>query len=131
MDPALDVALSRASYLYLTTYGASGRSGTVPVWCWYDGTDAYFTTQRESLKARRIRETGRVTVHVGAKDGPCFEGRADWVDGRSDLEAALLRAYRRKYWLTVPLWMGRYIRHRLRDGRSVLVRIRPVSRPAV
>jgi PPOX class probable F420-dependent enzyme len=128
MDPALDAALRRASYLYLTTCGASGKSGTVPVWCWYDGADVYFTTQRESLKARRIRETGRVTVRVGARDGPRFEGRAECVDGRPDLEAALLRAYRRKYWLTVPLWMGRYIRRRLRDGRSVLVRITPVTR---
>ena len=83
------------------------------MWCWYDGDAAYFTTQRESLKARRIRETGRVTVRVGAKDGPPFEGRAEWVDGRPDLEAALLRAYRRKYWLLVPLWMGRYIRRGL------------------
>ena len=107
----------------------SGNSGTVPVWCWYDGTDAYFTTVRESLKARRIRETGRVTVRVGAKDGPRFEGRAEWVDGRPDLEAALLRAYRRKYWLTVPLWMGRWIRHRLGTGASVLIRVTPL--PAV
>ena len=130
MDPTLDAALRCASYLYVTTYGASERSGTVPVWCWYDGDAVYFTTQRESLKARRIRETGRVTVRVGSKDGPPFEGRAEWVDGRPDLEAALLRAYRRKYWLMVPLWMGRYIRRGLRGGRSVLVRITPVSRPA-
>jgi hypothetical protein len=46
MDPAVDAALRRASYLYLTTYGASGKSGTVPVWCWYDGTDAYFVRQQ-------------------------------------------------------------------------------------
>jgi PPOX class probable F420-dependent enzyme len=129
MDPTLDAALRRAKYLYLTTYGASGGSGTVPVWFWYDRSDAYFTTQRESLKARRIRETGRVTVRVGTKDGPRFEGRAEWVDGRPDLQTALLRAYRRKYWLIVPLWMGRYIRGRLRDGRSVLMRVTPVSRP--
>jgi len=45
-------------------------------------------------------------------------------------ETALLRAYRQKYWLMVPLWMGRYIRRGLRGGRSVLVRITPVSRPA-
>jgi PPOX class probable F420-dependent enzyme len=129
MDPVLDAALRRASYLHVTTYGASGKSGTVPVWCWYDGTAAYFTTRRDSLKARRIRETGRVTVRVGAKDGPPFEGRAEWVEGRPDLETALLRAYWRKYWLLVPLWMGRYIRRGLRHGRSVLVRITPISRP--
>jgi PPOX class probable F420-dependent enzyme len=127
MDPHLDAALRRANYLYLTTYGASGRSGTVPVWCWYDGRDAYFTTHRESLKARRIRETGRVRVCAGAPDGPAFEGHAEWVDGRPDLEAALLGAYRKKYWLLVPLWMGRYIRRRLETRESVLVRVTPLQ----
>jgi PPOX class probable F420-dependent enzyme len=130
MDPGLDAALRRASYIYVTTFGASGKSGTVPVWCWYDGTAAYFTTERESLKARRIRETGRVVVRVGKRDGPAFEGCAELVDGRRDLEDALLRAYRRKYWVLVPLWMGRYIRRGLDSGRSVLVRITPASGPA-
>jgi PPOX class probable F420-dependent enzyme len=123
MDPALDAALRRARYLYLTTYGASGRSGTVPIWCWYDGAAAYFTTERQSLKARRIRETGRVTVRVGTKDGPRFEGRAEWMDGHPEIETELLRAYRRKYWLLVPLFMGPFIRRRLADRRSVLIRI--------
>jgi PPOX class probable F420-dependent enzyme len=127
MDPQLDAALQRASYLYVTTYGASGKSGTVPVWCWYDGRAAYFTTHRESLKARRIRETGRVSVRVGTRDGPAFEGHAEWVDGRPDLEAALLGAYRKKYWLLVPLWMGRYIRRRLETRESVLVRVTPLQ----
>jgi PPOX class probable F420-dependent enzyme len=126
MDPALDAALRRAKYIYLTTYAASGKSGTVPVWVWYDRPHAYFTTQRQSLKAQRIRETGRVTVRVGTTDGPRFEARAEWLDGRRDLEDALLRAYRRKYWLLVPLWMGRYIRRRLGTGQSVLVRVTPV-----
>jgi PPOX class probable F420-dependent enzyme len=130
MDPVLDAALRRAQYLYLTTYGSSGEPGTVPVWCWYDGRYVYFTTDRESVKARRIRRTGRVTVCVGARDGPAFEGRAEWVDGRPDLEAALLRAYRRKYWLLVPFWMGRFIRRRLGSGQSVLVRVTPLPAAA-
>jgi PPOX class probable F420-dependent enzyme len=129
MDSALDAALRRAKRLYLTTYARSGRSGTVPVWCWYDGAAVYFTTPRASLKARRIRASGRVTARVDAPDGPAFEGRAEWVEGRPDLEAALLAAYRRKYWLAVPLWMGRTIRRRLAAGESVLVRITPVEVP--
>jgi PPOX class probable F420-dependent enzyme len=123
MDATLDAALRRAKYLYLTTYGASGKSSTVPVWCWYDGRDVYFTTDRESLKARRIRRTGCVTARVGARDGPSFEGRAELVDGRPDLEANLLRAYHRKYWILVPFYMGRWIRRRLGSGRSALVRV--------
>ena len=68
-----------------------------------------------------------MTVRVGKKDGPVFEGRAEWVDERPDLEAALLAVYRRKYWLMVPLWMGRYIRKGLAAQTSVLIRITPVE----
>ena len=128
MDPA--AALPRARYMYVTTYGRDGRAGTVPTWLWCHEGAVYFTTRRDSLKARRIQATGRVTVHVGRRDGPAFEGRAGLVDGRPDLEAALLRAYRRKYWVLVPLWMGRYIRRGLAAGTSVLVRIDPRIEPA-
>ncbi|HEV8673084.1 MAG TPA: pyridoxamine 5'-phosphate oxidase family protein [Methylomirabilota bacterium] len=127
MTPDLSAALGAAKYIYLTTFGSTGKSGTVPVWCWLRDGQVYFTTQRASLKARRIRQTGRVTVHVGRKDGPAFEGRAEWVDGRPDLEAALLDAYRRKYLLLVPLWMGRRIRKGLATQTSVLVRITPAE----
>ena len=111
--------------MYLTTYSQAGRAGTVPVWLWFHEGAVYFTTRRESLKARRIRTTGRVTVRVGKPDGLAFEGRAEWVEDRSDLEQALLAAYRRKYWFTVPLWMGRYIRKGLAAKTSVLIRITP------
>ncbi len=125
MTPDLIKTLQTAKYMYLTTYSRSGKSGTVPVWLWYNDDAVYFSTLRASLKARRIKNTGRVTVHVGKKDGPSFEGRAEWVDGRPDLEDALLRAYRRKYWIMVPLWMGRRIRKGLASKSSVLIRITP------
>jgi PPOX class probable F420-dependent enzyme len=127
MSPALAEALARAKYIYVTTYGRSGRSGTVPVWRWVDDGRVYFTTRRDSLKARRIRDTGRVTVHVGTADGPAFEGQAEWVDGQPALEARLLAAYRRQYWLLVPLFMGWRIRWGLRTGASVLIRITPAE----
>ena len=120
-------ALHNAHYMYLTTYSRAGKRGTVPTWFWPHDGNVYFTTKRESLKARRIRDNGRVTVHVGTKDGPSFEGRAQWVDDRPDLEAALLRAYWRKYWLLVPLGMGFRIRRGLARKTSVLIRITPAS----
>ena len=128
MTPALAEALSGAHYIYLTTYSQAGKPGTVPTWCWLHDDALYFTTQRASLKARRIKSGGRVTVNVGKKDGPAFEGRAEWVDDRPDLEDAILRAYRLKYWILVPLWMGRYIRKGLRAKTSVLIRILPTTR---
>ena len=125
MTPDLERALQAAKYMYLTTYSRAGKPGTVPVWLWYHEGAVYFTTQRQSLKARRVRNSGRVTVHVGTKDGPAFEGRAEWVDDRPDVEEALLAAYRRKYWIVVPLYMGRYIRRGLKNKTSVLIRITP------
>jgi PPOX class probable F420-dependent enzyme len=125
IPPVLADALARARYLYVTTYSRAGKPGTVPTWLWPHDGDVYFTTRRDSLKARRIRDNGRVTVHVGTKDGPAFEGRAEWVEGRADLESALLSDYRRKYWLLVPLFMGRSIRRGLDTEKSVLIRITP------
>jgi PPOX class probable F420-dependent enzyme len=126
--PDLQAALQRARYIYLTTYSQAGKPGTVPTWCWlYEGA-LYFTTRRASLKAKRIRNRGRVMVSVGTKDGPGFEGHAEWVDDRPDLEGAILQAYRRKYWVLVPLWMGRYIRKGLLAKTSVLIRILPTTR---
>jgi PPOX class probable F420-dependent enzyme len=127
MQADLADALSRASYMYVTTYSASGRPGTVPTWLWPHEGAVYFTTQRASLKARRIRDNGRVTVHVGRRDGPAFAGHAEWVEDQPDLEEALLQAYARKYWILVPLWMGRYIRRGLAARTSVLIRITPAA----
>ncbi len=127
MIPELIKALQTAKYMYLTTYSRAGKPGTVPVWLWYSDGVVYFTTQRASLKARRIKNNGRVKVHVGKKDGPSFEGRAEWVDDRPDRQEALLRAYRRKYWIMVPLWMGRRIQKGLASKTSILIRITPES----
>ncbi|MBI4010930.1 MAG: pyridoxamine 5'-phosphate oxidase family protein [Candidatus Rokubacteria bacterium] len=127
MTPELEQALRVARYMYLTTYSQAGNPGTVPVWLWLHDGAVYFTTQRASLKVRRIRQNGRVSVRVGRKDGPAFEGRAEWVDDRPDLEAALLAAYRRKYPLMVPLWMGRRIRRGLATKTSVLIRVTPLG----
>ena len=125
MEPGLEAALGRAKRIYLTTWGPSGRPGTVPVWFMVRDGCLYFTTIKGSLKAQRIKASGRVRVHVGARDGPVFDGRAEWVEGRRDLEAEILGAYRRKYPLLVPLFMGRVIRRRFGRGESVVVKITP------
>lgn len=125
MDPAVERALGAAKRMYLTTYSPTGRAGTVPTWFMIKDDALYFTTLRASLKARRIQATGRVRVALGARDGPAFDGRAEWVDERPDLERTVLANYRRKYPLLVPLFMGRFIRKRLASRESVLIRIVP------
>ncbi len=87
----------------------------------------YFTTLRASLTARRIQADGRVAVQVGSRRGPAFEGRAEWVEDRPDLEAEILRIYRRTYPILAPLLLGRRIRRRLARKESVVIRITPAS----
>ena len=127
MNPEVARALAEARYMYVTTYSRAGKPGTVPTWLWPHDDAVYFTTKRDSLKARRIRNNGLVAVHVGRPDGPVFDGRAEWVDDRPDLERALLRAYFRKYWVLVPLGMGWRIRRGLARKSSVLIRITAID----
>ena len=49
MTPAVAQALRTAKYIYLTTYGPTGRPGTVPVWCWLHEGAVYFTTAQIHL----------------------------------------------------------------------------------
>ena len=125
MDPAIEAALKAAKRIYVTTWSSSGKSGTVPVWFMAKEGHLYFTTLRDSLKARRIRATGRVGIHVGSPSGPAFEGRAAEVSDRPDLEHEILQAYRRKYPILVPLFMGRRIRRRLQRKESLVIKITP------
>lgn len=126
MDSAAEARLKTAKRIYLTTWSPAGQPGTVPVWFMAKQGYLYFTTLRTSLKARRIKATGRVRVQVGSRAGPTFEGHAEWVEGRPDLEEEILRAYRRKYPLLVPLVMGRVIRRRLARKESVVIKIIPL-----
>lgn len=129
MDPPLDAALKTAKRIFVTTWSPSGKPGTVPVWFMVKEGRLYFTTLRASLKARRIRTSGRVRVHVGSRDGPTFQGRAEQIDDNPDLEKEILRAYRRKYPILVPLFMGGRIRRRLASKESVVIKITPEEAP--
>ncbi|MEK6665293.1 MAG: pyridoxamine 5'-phosphate oxidase family protein [candidate division NC10 bacterium] len=125
MNAGLEAALRRAKRIYLTTWSPAGKPGTVPVWFMVKDGCLYFTTLRGSLKSRRIKATGRVKVQVRGRGDPAFDGRAEWLDDRPDLEQEILRVYRRRYPILVPLFMGRRIRKRLASKESVLIRITP------
>ena len=117
-------ALRRAKLLYLTTFGANGKSGTVPVLFLFDEGAVYFCSQRETLKVRRIRQTGWVTVRAGRPDGPALSCGAQLLDEAPELQARLLRTYRRRYWLRW-LVLGPRLRKAFADGTEVLVRLVP------
>lgn len=130
MTAQITTALQRSRLIYLTTYSQSGRSGTVPVWFMMHNGRLYFTTRRSTVKARRIRTTPRVTVHVGARDGPMFTGQAAWVEDEPETVALLLQTYRRKYWY-LWWWFSFRIRQGLRSGEEVLIHIVPDAEEVV
>ena len=117
-------ALQRAKLLYLTTFGANGKSGTVPVLFRFDDAAIYFCSQWDTLKVRRIRQTGRVMVHAGRPDGPGLPCSAQLLENAPDLQARLLRSYRRRYWLRW-LVLGPRLRQAFADGSEVLIRLVP------
>ena len=124
LPPEFQHALQRAKLLYLTTFGASGKSGTVPVLFLLADDAIYFCSQRDTLKVRRIRQTGRVTVRAGTPDGPGLACRAQLVEDAADLQARLLRSYRRRYWLRW-LVLGPRLRKAFADGSEVLIQLVP------
>jgi PPOX class probable F420-dependent enzyme len=124
MSPDLTSALQRASTLYLTTYSRTGQSGTVPIWFFLHEGAIYFCTQRGSLKVRRLRQTGRATLHIGRRSGPCLACTAQILDDDPDLQALLVRTYRKRYWFRW-LFLGPRLRRAFARGEEILVRLTP------
>jgi PPOX class probable F420-dependent enzyme len=104
MTPDIERALQRATLLYLTTYNTAGQSGTVPIWFFCHDAAIYFCSRRHSLKVRRLRQTGRATVHIGSRTGLRLDCRARLCEDTPVLRTRLLRTYRRRYgwrWLII------------------------------
>lgn len=126
MTPEITHALQRASTLYLTTYNHHGQSGTVPIWFFLHQEAIYFCTLRQSLKVRRIRQTGRVTIHIGTRTGPRLACTARVLDNDPVLQALLLRTYRRRYpvrWIV----LGPRLRRAFSQGEEVIVQLIPLE----
>ena len=124
MSPEVTNALQRASTLYLTTYSRTGRSGTVPIWFFLHEGAIYFCTQRDSLKVRRLRQTGRATLHVGRRRGPGLACTAQILDDAPELQALLVRTYRKRYWFRW-LFLGPRLRRAFARGEEILIRLTP------
>lgn len=126
MFPEAQHALQRSALLYLTTYNRREQSGTVPIWFFLHADTIYFCTLRNSLKARRIQQTGRVTLHIGSREGPRLDCTAHLLENDPALQAILLRTYRQRYgwrWL----FLGPRLRRAFARGAEVIVQLRPVN----
>ena len=119
-------ALQSAKTLYLTTYNRRGRFGTVPIWFFLHQENIYFCTLRDSLKVRRLRQTGRATIHIGKHTGPRLECIARLIEDDLELQKRLLRTYRRRYrfrWLI----LGFRLRRAFARGEEIIVQLTPAA----
>ena len=124
--PALAAALAEAHYLYVATRRADGTPAkVVPVWFMFDGDAIWFTTAPTTHKARRIARGSPLLVWVGRRDGPHFVGHAELVRD-PDAAARMAPAYERRYWIA-RLGLFRPRPARVRDGKTVLVRVTPAG----
>ena len=126
MNPDLATALTNVTTLYLTTYNRQGKSGTVPIWFFlYQGVIT-FCSRRDSLKVRRMQQTGRATIHLGKRTGPSVDCLVRLLDADPELQRRLLRVYRRRYclwWLLI----GPRIRRSFQRGDEILIQLLPVD----
>lgn len=116
--------LKTERYIYVATRRINGQWSTAaPVWFMYDGEGLYFTTAPSSHKAHRIHRGSPVKIWVGTKDGPSFEGKAQFVKDGS-LAQRMGKAYSDKYWIA---WLGFFRPRpaRVGSGKTLLVKVTP------
>ncbi|HET6734885.1 PPOX class F420-dependent oxidoreductase, partial [Mycobacterium sp.] len=61
MAPAFD-EIAKAKYILLTTFTKDGRPKPTAIWAASDGDRLLVMTEEDSWKAKRIRNTPRVTL---------------------------------------------------------------------
>ncbi|MCH8205820.1 MAG: pyridoxamine 5'-phosphate oxidase family protein [Chloroflexi bacterium] len=76
MDPELARAISESREVYITTYDADGKPGTVPVWFDYHDERFYVSTYPDSLKVGKLRRNPEVKLTFGSRRGPSVTGVA-------------------------------------------------------
>ncbi len=121
-------ALQRTKTVYLTTFSASGKSGTVPIWFFEHDGHIYFCSLRNALKVRRIRRSGQAVLNIGRRTGPQLACTASIVDHDPGLQHRLLQIYRLRYWW-LWLFIGPRIRRAFERDEEVIIQLTPVTGP--
>ena len=98
--------------LSITMYDQQGRPGTVPVWFAFQDGKLYIYTVRDSRKAKKIALNPRVTLRLGDRRVPSFEGTASFATEEASLlqGAAALHEKYRGYWGLVVNMVQRFRR---------------------
>jgi len=94
----VDEVLAAARNYWFATAGPDGRPHAAPVWAlWLDGV-VYFSTGKESRKARNLAANPNAVVHVESSSGEIviLKGRAEEISDEATLRP-VWDAYKQKY----------------------------------
>jgi len=94
----VDEVLAAARNYWIATAGPDGRPHAAPVWAlWLDGV-VYFSTGKESRKARNLAANPNAVVHVESSSGEIviLKGRAEEISDEATLRP-VWDAYKQKY----------------------------------
>ncbi|MEM7134529.1 MAG: pyridoxamine 5'-phosphate oxidase family protein [Chloroflexota bacterium] len=79
----VDIWLQGFRSIWVSTTRPDGRPHSVPVWYIWDGKCVYFTTPKESQKAKNLSEQSAIVVHAGDGDDVIIlEGIAEVVNDK-------------------------------------------------
>lgn len=127
MTPEVTRALQSAREVFITTFDADGKPGTVPIWFALIEGRVYVTTGPDSRKVRKLRADPRVRLTVGSRDGPPLAGTVRFVTDPTVFRqaAGALFAKYEGYWTDADRLVRGWER-----GRSVLLEITPDPEPS-
>jgi hypothetical protein len=136
-EPALDAALERSGFVYVSPLRADGKESSChgEVWFgWLDGA-VVLITARDRWKARAVLQgLDRARIWVGDhgtwkqlvgrneefRQAPSFDARAA-IENDAALLDRLIASYERKYPQEIGRWRDRF-RQGFADGSRVLIR---------
>jgi PPOX class probable F420-dependent enzyme len=117
-------ALRRTKTVYLTTWSASGKPGTVPIWFFEHHGRIYFCSRRETLKVRRIRRSGHAALRLDRRSGPQLTCSARVMHDDPAIRQRLVHTYRRRYWFRW-LFLGPRLQRALDRHEEVIIELTP------
>ena len=124
MAPTFD-EIAKAKYVLLTTFTKDGKPKPTAIWAAPDGDRLLVMTEEDSWKAKRIRNTPRVTLAIcdlrGNPKSEPIEAVARVLD-KSEAPA-VVRAVSKRYGIIGWLF-GIYIKMRGLDKKSVGVELK-------
>ena len=129
----LERRLKESHLIRITTFNASGKPGTVPMWFYYDNGEVYVNTSKSSEKVKKLKQNKNVIITVGLDDSERFEGTADLIKSDTREFNETIRLLYEKYGSEARKQWGEPTRDTLKRiaEQRVILRITPKKQKTI